>query len=324
MLPEEVTHRIAGLLDIGTYMSVESLVSQLGCTESGLRVFLEAMRKEGYEIEENPELVIRLLTEPDVLSENAIKSRLQTRIMGRKVRFWTVLDSTNEKAKALGRQGEGEGMVVVADEQTQGRGRFGRGWSSPGGRGIWMSVIMRPDPSLEPLTALSLIVAYSVAMALREMTGVRAEIKWPNDVRIGTKKVCGILSELDRDSTESRFLVMGIGVNVNQFGFEEELATVATSIRMETGKLHSRLPLIRKILENLEDSYVRTMRDGFSEVLKDVRKLCMLVGERVSVNIGSEIVKGYAQDIDDAGRLIVRTDDGKVREILAGEASTVR
>lgn len=323
-MSEGTIQKTAELLEVGCYVSTQVLISKIDCTESELKSILESMRGQGYEIEENPELGIRLLSDPDVLSGRAVKTGLQARILGRSILYDSSLDSTNEKAKTLGRQGDEEGTVVIADEQTEGRGRFGRNWFSPRGEGIWMSVILRPPSVLEPYTPLSLVTAHCVATALRDVAGVRAEIKWPNDVKIGDKKVCGILTELDKDTAGTSFLVIGIGVNVNQTVFEGELASLATSVRIETGKAANRTPLIRKILENLERSYLKAVEEGFSEVLKDVRKLCTLVGEHVSVNVGSETVQGYVQDIDDAGRLIMRTEDGKIREILAGEANTVR
>ena len=320
----EIVERIVEALEVGEYSSPASLASRLNCTQSELKKSLSVMRKQGYEIEENPALGIRLLKDPDVLSERVIRDGLRTRVLGKAVECHTRLGSTNEVAKELGRKGGEEGTVVIADEQTAGRGRFGREWISPRGEGIWMSIILRPGSNLKPVAALSLVAAHSVATALREVAGVRASIKWPNDVKIGERKVCGILAELDNDSTGAAFLVMGIGVNVNQLRFTGDLVSYATSLRMETEKVFARPPLVRRILENLERSYLEAMEAGFGEVLKGVRRLCTMVGEQVSVHLGSEEIRGYVQDIDDAGRLIVRTDEGKIREILAGEASRVR
>jgi BirA family biotin operon repressor/biotin-[acetyl-CoA-carboxylase] ligase len=323
-LSEESIQKIIEVLEVGRYVPLQFVVSRLGCTESEVKRLLSFMREKGYEVEENPALGIRLLGDPDVLSESTIREGLRTRILGRSVRCYSSLASTNEEAKLLGREGEEEGLVVIADEQTAGRGRFGREWVSPRGEGIWMSILLRPGSNLEPVAALSLVAAHSVATALSQVSGVRTAIKWPNDVKIGEKKVCGILAELDKDSAGMGFLVMGIGLNVNQLRFGGDLKSYATSVRIETGKAFSRPQLVRRILENLEKSYLEIMKEGFSHVLKDVRRLCTMVGEQVRVRLGSEEVEGYVQDIDDAGRLVVRTEDGRIREILAGEASTVR
>lgn len=187
-----------------------------------------------------------------------------------------------------------------------------------------MSLILRPEPHLEPATALSLVAAYSVAIALREVAGVRAMIKWPNDVRVGEKKICGILAELSKDARGNQFIVLGFGVNVNQSSFSGDLEQVATSVKIETGEKIPRLPLIRKLLENLEEFYFQCKKDGFSGILKGVREISTLMGRRVEVSLGGETISGYVQDIDDMGRLIIRTDDGNIREIFAGEANTVR
>ncbi|MFQ5905274.1 MAG: biotin--[acetyl-CoA-carboxylase] ligase [bacterium] len=321
---EDVEERIAEALEVGKYVPARKLAADAGCTDSELEAFLSSLKKRGYEIEVNPTLGVRLLSEPDVLSEREIAMELKTSFIGRAIHCYSTIGSTNDLAKRLGEDGAEEGTVVIADEQRRGRGRFGRSWLSPKGEGIWMSVILRPQAGLEPVTALSLVAAYSVATSVRELTGMRATIKWPNDVRVGEKKMCGILAELDRDSAGGEFIVLGIGVNVNQVEFGEDLAQAATSIRIETGRIASRLPLIRRILENLEKFYVRARRDGFSSVIEKLREISTLVGKRVEVSMGEETVSGYVQDIDDRGRLIVRTDDGRIREILAGEADAVR
>jgi len=321
---EDIEAKIVRRLEVGKYVSTEALASEAGCKDSQLVTFLSSLKKRGYDIEVNPALGVRLLSEPDILSEKEIASGLNTSFIGRAIHCYSTISSTNELAKRLGEKGAEEGTVVIADEQRKGRGRLGRSWFSPKGEGIWMSVILRPQAGLEPVTGLSLVAAYSVATSVRELTGVRATIRWPNDVRVREKKVCGILAELDRDSVGDQFVVLGIGVNVNQVKFEKELTEVASSIRMETGRSTSRLPLIRKILENLERFYIQARREGFSTVIEKLREISTLIGKRVEMSVGGENVSGYVQDIDDRGRLIVRTDNGRIREMLAGEADAVR
>lgn len=320
----DMEEKVAQFLEVGEYIHREELAAKAGCSPTKLGDLLSSLKKTGYEIEENPALGIRLLTEPDILSEGEIKRGLKTSIIGRKAYCYSSIGSTNELAMRLGQQGAEEGTVIIADEQSKGKGRFGRSWASSKGQGIWMSVILKPDPSLEPTTALSLVAAYSVAVALREVVGVRTMIKWPNDVRVGEKKICGILAELSRDAKGNQLVVLGIGVNVNQSTFTGDLETVATSVKIETGESMPRLPLIRKLLQNLEKFYFQSKKDGFSGIIKGVREISSLMGKRVELALGSESVTGYVQDIDEMGRLIIRTDDGGIREILAGEAKTVR
>jgi len=320
---EDTEEKVAQSLRVGEYIHGEELAAEVGCSPVRLEKFLSSLKKRGYEIEENPALGIRLLKEPDILSAVEIARGLKTSVLGRKAYCYSSVGSTNELAMKLGQQGADEGVMIMANEQTKGKGRFGRNWISPKREGIWMSLILRPEQRLKPVTALSLVAAYSVAIALREVAGIRAVIKWPNDVRVGEKKICGILSELSKDARGNQFVVLGIGMNVNQSSFSGDLEHYATSVRIETGKNVQRLPLVRKLLENLEESYSQCKKRGFSEILKRVREISSLIGERVELSLGEESVSGYVQDIDDMGRLIIRTDDGRIREILAGEASTV-
>lgn len=321
---EDREEKVARFLMVGEYIGSEKLAAEAGCSPVELGDLLSSLKKRGYEIEENPALGVRLLKEPDILSEVEIARGLKTSVLGRKAYCYSRVGSTNELAMRLGQQGAEEGVVIMANEQTKGKGRFGRNWISPRMEGIWMSLILRPEPGLKPVTALSLVAAYSVAIALREVVGIRAVIKWPNDVRVGEKKICGILSELSKDAKGSQFVVLGIGMNVNQSGFSRDLEQIATSVRIETGKSVQRLPLVRKLLEKLEEFYFQCKKDGFSEILKRVREISSLMGKRVELSLGGKTVSGYVQDIDDMGRLIIRTDDGRIREILAGEANTVR
>lgn len=321
---EDIEEKVAQFLKVGEYVRSDELAAEAGCSTDQLGNFLSSLKKRGYEIEENPALGMRLLEEPDIISETEIARGLKTSVIGRRAYCYSSLRSTNELAARLGQQGTEEGAVIMANEQTKGKGRFGRSWVSPRREGIWMSLILRPEPSLEPVTALSLVAGYSVAVALREVVGIRATIKWPNDVRVGEKKICGILAELNKDAKGNQFVVLGIGVNVNQASFSGDLEQVATSVRIETGRKTPRLPLVRNVLENLEKFYFQCKKEGFSGILRRVREISSLMGKRVEVSLGGETISGYVQDIDDMGRLIMRTDDGRIMEILAGEANTVR
>jgi BirA family biotin operon repressor/biotin-[acetyl-CoA-carboxylase] ligase len=324
MALEEKEEKLLGILGSGSYVSPEALAAEIGCTSRELEQVVSAIKEKGYEIELNPALGMRLLRDSDALSAELIRDGLETTFIGKSIYCRATVGSTNEEARSLGREGAPEGTTVVADEQTEGRGRFGKNWHSPAGQGIWMSIILRPSSGVEPLSAISLVAAYAVSIALRESAGVRALIKWPNDVRIGEKKVCGILAELEKDRKGNEFLVLGMGVNVSQTEFGGDLTDVATSVRIASGRDIPRVHLIRKILENLEKYYLRVVKEGFSEVLSEVRQLCTLVGKQVVANVGGERISAYVQDIDDAGRLIVRTEDGRIRELHAGEVNAVR
>ena len=211
------------------------------------------------------------------------------------------------------------------EEQTAGRGRRGRGWSSPPGINLYLSVILRP--SLPPQRAPELVpvVAVAGAEAMVEL-GVDASIKWPNDLLIGGRKAAGILTELSASSQQVQFVVAGIGINVNAVAadFPEDLQTTATSLRIETGKPVSRSLFAASFLTHLEGWLDRHQAEGFEVIRKRYRDLSGTLGQRVRLVDGEELIEGMAEDIDDTGALYLRRDDGSLERILTGDVHTVR
>lgn len=232
------------------------------------------------------------------------------RIIGRNIEYFTEVDSTNDVAKKLAKDGACEGTVVIADVQRRGRGRFGRSWSSPSG-GIWLSVILRPEIGSEraPISLLPLIAGSAVANTLNGLYGLNAHVKWPNDVLIGEKKVSGILTEIDANE-----IVVGIGINANidRNTLPVEVRKTATTLKTELKKEVSKTALINRLFSELDDMYNR-FREGNAIIN------CSTIKKRVKVVTKERELIGIAKEIDETGALILHTEDGSVERIISGD-----
>lgn len=232
------------------------------------------------------------------------------RLIGQKIERFTEVDSTNDIAKRLAKEGATEGTVVIADIQKKGKGRFGRHWSSPPG-GVWISVILRPDTGSEQISLLPLIAGNAVANALNGLYGVDAHVKWPNDVLIGSKKVSGVLTELD---TDEKFAVIGIGINANmeRDALPAEIRDGATTLRAELGEDVPKTALTERLFSELEDMYSR-FNSGSAPVS------CSTIGKRVKIITKERELTGTARKIDETGALIVELEDGSSERVISGD-----
>lgn len=310
----------------GDPVSGEELARCLGLSRAAVWKHITALRQSGYPIEGSPRRGYVLGAVPDLLAAEEIRSGLETRVIGRQIDFRASVTSTNDIARELGRRGAPEGLVVVADEQTAGRGRLRRPWASPPGVGLWMSVLLRPPLPAHELGRLTLAAAVAVVEAVRDGAGVAAGIKWPNDVVVGGRKLCGILTELEADWEQVHFAVVGIGVNVNTppEAFPPDVREAATSLRIEAGHPVPRAPLARAILAGLERAYGETLAGQFERVLARWRAYTVTLGRPVRVLPvagGRPPIDGVALDVDGDGALLVRLADGRVERVLAGEVS---
>lgn len=249
-----------------------------------------------------------------------IEDMLKGRLFGVNVHVFGTLASTNDTAVALGRDAAPEGTLVVADRQTQGKGRLGRRWDSRPGLGLWFSVILRPAMNARHASALSMVGALGVASALRGDYNLPAEVKWPNDVMVGQRKICGVLSEGVITGDAVDFAVLGVGLNVlhGEADFPEDLRGKATSVRLETGKAVARLEALASVAAALESRYLLFKARGFAGVRPALLEVSALVGKPVVVTSGSVRVEGTAAGIDDEGALVLRTAGGD-RRVWAGE-----
>ena len=230
------------------------------------------------------------------------------------------VDSTNRYAKRLALEGAAHKTLVMADEQTQGRGRRGRGWISPAGEGIFMSLILRPDMPPERVPMLSLYTALAVCRAISRVTGMEAKIKWPNDIVLGGRKVCGMLLEMDADAQQVRSVVAGIGINVHQTQFPEEIAHTASSLDLACGKRLSRMDVVKAFLAAFDEvEEMGKANDGL--FMEAYRAASATLGQRVQVISLTDTFTGTALDVTESGSLIVLDEEGQRREVLAADVS---
>ncbi|MCI8342269.1 MAG: biotin--[acetyl-CoA-carboxylase] ligase [Firmicutes bacterium] len=302
------------------YISGEEIGNRLGVSRSAVWKVIKSMRLEGYEIDAVTNKGYVLKNSEGAYSGEEIKSRLSTNEMGCEVRYFETVDSTNNKAKALGMEGAPHGTAVIAEVQTAGKGRRGRAWTSPVGGGVWMSVILRPEILPQYVSSITLAAGISVCDAVNKMANVNAKIKWPNDIVINGRKICGILTEMSGEISRVDFVVVGMGVNVNTESFEGELGNVATSLMIETGHKFSRSDMAVKMLEELEKNYAIFVENGFLGLKNEYEKRCATLNKKVDVS-GSKNFTGIAVGVTDEGALLVENDEGRVLEVMAGDVS---
>ncbi|WP_373049590.1 biotin--[acetyl-CoA-carboxylase] ligase [Vulgatibacter sp.] len=255
----------------------------------------------------------------------ALPSLLTTEALGRTLHVHESLGSTNDEALRLAREGAPHGTVVIAERQTAGRGRRGRSWASPAGRSLYLSVLLRPALPPQRAPEIVPVVAVAGAEALRA-AGVEASIKWPNDLVAGARKIAGILTELSASMERIHFVVVGIGINVNlvEDDLPEELRPIATSVRTELGREVSRADLAADFLARFESWLGRHERGGFEPVRERYRALSSTLGTRVRLIEAESEIEGIAEDIDEAGALLLRRDDGVLEQARTGDVTSLR
>ncbi|WP_027365681.1 biotin--[acetyl-CoA-carboxylase] ligase [Desulfotruncus alcoholivorax] len=305
------------------WVSGETLCRGLGVSRTAVWKHISGLREDGYQIEAKANLGYRLIASPDVPFPAEVMSGLSATVFGHNLVHLEEVASTNAEAKKLAREGCPEGTVIIAETQNGGKGRLGRAWFSPRAGGLWFSIVLRPPVNLIDTPQVTMVAAVSVATAIREHTGVPAGIKWPNDILVDGKKICGILVELNAEMDRVDFMVAGIGLNVNigKGEFPPELADIATSLSMESGRHIYRVPLLRSLLQQFETWYYRWLNEGFAVVLDKWRHMCVTLDCPVTVHTVKETYSGYAFDVDDTGALLVRTRDGSVQRLVAGEVT---
>jgi len=252
-----------------------------------------------------------------------LQEGLRTKRFGRNILFLREVGSTNDLAKELAGYGADEGTVVVAETQTAGRGRLDRGWVSPKG-GLWFSVVLRPKVRAGEAVRLVFVAGSAVAEVLRELYGLKSETKWPNDVLVNGRKVCGILTEMNTIGEKVNYVIVGIGVNANfdvEKVFPEELRVIATSLENELGRKVRLEELFKALLEKLENFYELFMKEGFDPILKEWKKYAGFLGCQVEVASGTEKWVGLALDVENDGALIMRLEDGTVKRVFVGDAT---
>jgi len=307
-----------------TFLSTREISKRLGVHPYVVYQVIKELRRWDFKISSEKGKGYRLLETPELLLSGEIKRNLKTKILGKNILSYRTLGSTNQLGFRLAESGAGEGTLIVADEQTRGKGRMGRSWYSPPKLGLWISLILRPDIPPFKAPGLSVCAGLALAQAIRSLTGVDAKIKWPNDCLINGRKVGGVLLELSAELDRTNFVIAGIGVNVNHLSsdFPKKLSSVATSIRTEWGKEVSRIKLLTSFLKRFEAIYLDFKKNGLAPQRQLIKKFSSLLGKKVAVKFGKEKIEGVAEDIDDNGSLVIRTRKGK-RVLRAGEVTVV-
>ncbi|MDP6685867.1 MAG: biotin--[acetyl-CoA-carboxylase] ligase [Candidatus Omnitrophota bacterium] len=306
----------------GNYVSGEDVAESFGISRAAVWKHIEKFREEGYEIEALPHLGYKLVSAPDRLSEMELKWKLNTGIIGKKIYSYKEIDSTNDAAYKLAVSGAPEGTCVVSEYQTKGRGRLGRKWISPKDKGAYLSIILRPDIPPNEAGMVTLFSALAIANSIRETVSLPAFIKWPNDVFINEKKVCGILTEMNGELDKIHFVVIGIGININ--AKTELLPEGATSLAEEKGEQVSRLEFTQALLRNLDKYYNLFNRKSLEDIVAEYKKLCLVLDKQVQIHYDNELISGNAVDIDKEGALILRMDSGFQKRVLAGDVVMLR
>ena len=309
------------LKDTDGYVSGQELCERFGVSRTAVWKAMNQLKKEGYEIESVQNKGYHLVKTPDILSKNELVSIRKTKWVGTEICYFDVTDSTNTQAKSLGEGDAPNGTLVVAGKQESGRGRRGRSFESPAGTGIFMPLLLRPEIAQQNASMLTLVSALAVAKGIEHMVDLPVQIKWPNDIVINGKKVCGILTEMSAQMDYVNYIVIGIGINVGNEEFPEEIKDVATSIYLESGKHVNRAMLIEKIWEEFEDYYeLYEKTQDLSSLVKEYDSYLVNRGQKVRVLDSKEPYEGKAMGITDRGELIVDTWEAR-RLVSAGEVS---
>jgi BirA family biotin operon repressor/biotin-[acetyl-CoA-carboxylase] ligase len=300
------------------YVSGARLGEILGISRAGVWKWIKELKARGYRIESKPKKGYLFLDFPENLDLYGIKEGLKTKVLGKRLYLLQEVDSTNTWAIKEALKGAEEGEVFLAEAQTQGKGRMGRKWFSPKGKNIYLSLILKPQMPPQRVPLLSLGASLALAYVLEKL-GLEPELKWPNDVLLRGKKVCGILSEAYAEADKVNFVVLGIGLNVNakKEDFPEELRDSATSLLIETGKEFSRNHLVKEILQELEGVYF-LLKENPGEVLSKWCSYAKVEGKMVEVESFGELIEGVAEGIDEEGALLVKTERG-IKRVVAGD-----
>lgn len=304
------------------YYSGQQLCEKIGVSRTAVWKAVNELKEEGYKIEAVRNRGYRLVEEADVITQAELTSMLHCQWIGGRLECFDITDSTNIRARKLAEEGAPHGCLVVADSQTAGKGRRGRQWESPRGVGIWMSLILRP--AIPPVRAclLTLVAGMAVVRGLRAVTGLEPMIKWPNDVVLGGRKLGGILTEMSTEDECIRYVITGIGINVNNEEFPGELALAATSLKMEQGEGLRRSPVISAVAGAFEEYYEIFLKTlDMSLLREEYNRELVNRGRGVTVLEPGGQYEGTALGIDDEGSLLVEKKDKTVAAVISGEVS---
>lgn len=297
------------------FVSGQQLSEQLNCSRTAIWKHIRLLEQEGYRFEAVSRRGYRLLEQPERLNLSGWEEQLNTAFIGKNIHYYKQITSTQKLALELARKEASEGTTVIAEEQTEGRGRFDRTWYSPLGKGLYFSIVLKPKMPLQFIPQLTLLFSVALCRTIRQETGLDAGIKWPNDIMIRDKKVAGILLESNAEDIRVHHVIAGVGINVNfqAHDFQDELQNVATSLRIESGKEMDRVHLLRKFMEELEKWYFHFQKQGFKHIRMLWEALNITLDRHVTVKSGDHLYTGIATAIDETGALILKTESGTMK-----------
>ncbi|MFC0476168.1 biotin--[acetyl-CoA-carboxylase] ligase [Robertmurraya beringensis] len=303
------------------YVSGQYLADVMGCSRTAVWKHIEDLRKEGFELEAVRKKGYKILNLPKSISADRVQLGLKTEFIGKVIHYEETVDSTQKIAHLLSHEGAVEGTVVIAEEQTGGRGRMDRAWHSPKSTGIWMSLILRPKIPIQRAPQLTLLTAVAIVQAIEETTTLTPQIKWPNDILVEQQKVTGILTELQADADRIISVIIGMGLNINQTedDFPPELRQIATSLRAKEGKELDRAEIIKVIFQKFETLYMLFLEKGFYPIKLLWESYAISVGKEITARTLNGSISGKALGITDEGVLKVEDALGEIHQIYSAD-----
>jgi BirA family biotin operon repressor/biotin-[acetyl-CoA-carboxylase] ligase len=329
-VPGTTDRRIASLLTLlaenaTIVVSGARIAREIGVSRSTVWRWINRLRELGVKVKGQPHTGYFLEKVPDILTPDMVRQRLKGSLFGKRVYHFFKVDSTNRVALELSHAGEPEGAVVLAEEQTAGRGRAGHTWHSERATGIYATIVLRPKLAPVQAPLLTMMAGLSARAAVQAQTGLDVDLKWPNDLLVNGKKVGGILTEMYAEPNQIRFVVVGIGLNISQEKFPGELGSIATSLRAETGRSQSRLELLIRLLREFETDYNRFLAEGPASVIDRFTEVSSYArGKRVRITNGKDSFTGVTAGLGPEGLLQVQRDSGQIVTVIAGDVTEAR
>lgn len=306
----------------GASVSGQELSDTLGITRTAVWKHIRALQEEGYQIEALNRKGYRLSGVPDTIAAREVGSRLTTHRMGREIRYFSTIDSTNQFAKKIAEEGAADGTLIIADEQTAGKGRSGRHWVTRPGEAASFTLILRPKLPPDKVSMVTLVMGLAVSNTVHALYDVDAGIKWPNDVVLDGKKICGILTEMSAEINEVHYIVIGVGINANMTQIPQELMQTATSLELVLGRSVNRAQLLAVLMQEFEDLYERFEETGsLKDMMEAYNRVCVNQDRPVRVLDPKGEYTGIARGIDEHGVLLVETEEGSLSRVSSGEVS---
>ncbi|MDO5294642.1 MAG: biotin--[acetyl-CoA-carboxylase] ligase [bacterium] len=305
-----------------SYVSGQEMCEELGVSRTAIWKCMHQLKEEGYTIEAISNKGYCLMGSPNTITDYEVKSRLLSLGIIDELLYYEEIDSTNNKAKQLGNEGDQRQLLLLADVQTAGRGRRGRSWSNPKGTNIAMSYKLHPEIAPQNASRITLVAALALVETIRQVTGLEAKIKWPNDIVINGHKVCGILTEMSSESDFIHYVVVGIGINVNGEEFPEEIKEIATSLFLQGEEKVDRAAIVVGVIKAFEKYYKLFLEtEDLTSMMDQYNSFLVHNGHQVKIINGTDTLDGVAEGINKKGSLLVRLSDGTLKEVISGEVS---